>query len=117
MGTAFLVCDEAAIHPAYKRRLLGAAGQATRLTRAFSGRYARGLENQFMRLMRDVESQVPAYPVQNALTSSIRAAAARVDNTELMSLWCGAAVNLARAMPVAQLVQTLLAEMEAHEHS
>jgi nitronate monooxygenase len=113
MGTAFLVSDESAIHPAYKQRLLGAGDHPTRLTRAFSGRYARGLENRFMQMMQAVESEVPAYPVQNALTGSIRAAAAKSGDTELMSLWAGSAVNLARGMPAAELVRTLVAEMRA----
>ena len=112
MGTAFLVSDEAAVHPAYRAQLL--SGQAsTRLTRAFSGRYARGIENRFMRQMAGVEALVPAYPVQNALTGSIRAAAAANNDPELMSLWAGAGVNRARAMPVAQLMQTLVTEMAA----
>lgn len=112
MGTAFLVCDESAIHPAYKQRLLTAGNHPTRLTRIFSGRYARGLENRFMIDMAAVETQVPAYPVQNALTGAIRAEAARRGDTELMSLWCGTGVARARAMPAAQLVQTLMAEIK-----
>lgn len=111
MGTAFLVCDESGIHPAYKQRLILAGNTPTRLTRAFSGRYARGLVNRFMEQMEDVESLVPAYPVQNALTGSIRAAAAANGDTELMSLWAGTQVGRARAMPAAQLMQTLVAEM------
>ncbi|WP_426114125.1 NAD(P)H-dependent flavin oxidoreductase [Massilia sp. PWRC2] len=112
MGTAFLVSDEAAVHPAYKQRLLSANAQ-TRLTRAISGRYARGIENDFMREMEAVEQQVPAYPVQNALTGSIRAAAAAAGNSELMSLWAGSGVNRARPMSVAALMNTLAAEMTA----
>ncbi len=111
MGSAFLVCDESGIHPAYRQRLLHAGDTPTRLTRAFTGRYARGLENAFMRQMKDVEAQFPAYPVQNALTLAIRAAAAEQGNTELMSLWAGAEVRRARPMPVAKLMQTLVAEM------
>jgi nitronate monooxygenase len=111
IGTAFLVTDESGIHPAYKQRLISAGGQRTRLTRAFSGRYARGIENRFMQQMESVEAQVPAYPVQNALTASIRAAAAAAGDTELMSLWAGAQVGRARPMPAAQLIQTLVAEM------
>ena len=113
MGTAFLVSDEAAIHPAYRQRLLGAGKHPTRLTRAFSGRLARGLENRFMQMMQEVESEVPAYPLQNALTAGIRAAAARSGDTEMMSMWAGSAVNLARGMPAAELVRTLVAEMQA----
>ncbi len=129
MGTAFLVTDESGIHPAYKQRLIdaakvdaakvdaakvdaAAAGSQTRLTRSFSGRYARGLDNRFMQVMTAVEAQVPAYPVQNALTGSIRAAAAKANDTELMSLWAGTQVQRARAMPVAQLMAVLLQELQ-----
>ncbi|HAT32873.1 MAG TPA: 2-nitropropane dioxygenase [Janthinobacterium sp.] len=113
MGTAFLVTDESGIVPAYKNRLLTAGNHPTRLTRAFSGRYARGLENRFMQMMAEVETQVPAYPVQNALTGSIRAAATKAGDTEFMSLWAGTGVNSARGMPAARLVATLVAELKA----
>ena len=113
MGTAFLVTDESGIPPAYKQRLLSGGNDRTRLTRSFSGRYARGIENSFMQQMEAVESQVPAYPVQNALTSGIRAAATANGDTELMSLWAGAQFNRARAMSAAQLVNTLVAEMHS----
>jgi nitronate monooxygenase len=111
MGTAFLVTDEAALHPAYKARLLSGEGQ-TRLTRSFSGRYARGLENRFMRQMEGVEAQVPPYPVQNALTGSIRAAAAKSGDTELMSMWAGTGFARARPMPAARLIALLASELQ-----
>jgi nitronate monooxygenase len=114
MGTAFLACAESGIHPAYKQRLLDAAGMPeqalTRLTRTFSGRYARGLVNRFITTMQSIERQLPAYPVQNALTGSIRAHAAKTGDTELMSLWAGQGVGMTRAMPAAQLVDTLIKE-------
>ena len=112
MGTAFLVTDETGLHPANKEALLGAGATETRLTRSFSGRYARGLVNRFMEQMASVEADVPAYPVQNALTGSIRAEAARRGDPELMSLWCGTGVARARAMPAAELVETLVAEIK-----
>lgn len=112
MGTAFLVTEESGIHPAYKARLLAAQGNPTRLTRAFSGRLARGIENRFMLQMASVEAELPAYPVQNALTGSIRAEAAKRGDPELMSLWAGTGVAKSRAMPAAQLMQTLLAEID-----
>jgi len=112
MGTAFLVTDESGIHPAYRARLLDHAPKPTRLTRAISGRYARGIENRFIRAMAPVESQVPPYPVQNALTGSIRAAAGMNNDPEWMSLWAGTGVDRARAMPAAALVHTLFSEMQ-----
>jgi nitronate monooxygenase len=111
MGTAFLVTEESGIHPAYKQRLLHAGDTPTRLTRSFSGRYARGLENTFMQHLSPVELQLPAYPVQNALTGSIRAEAAKRGDTELMSMWCGTGVARARSMSCALLMETLVAEM------
>ncbi|MES3024727.1 MAG: nitronate monooxygenase [Pseudomonadota bacterium] len=111
MGTAFLVCDEAGIQAAYRHALVNAGNVDTRLTRAFTGRYARGLVNRFMEGLQAVESQVPAYPVQNALTASIRKAAAQSGDAGNMSLWAGAEVRRARPMPCAQLMQTLVAEM------
>lgn len=111
LGTAFLVCDESGVSPAYKKRLAEAEGQPTRLTRSFSGRYARGIENEFMRLMAPVEMLVPPYPIQNALTGSIRAAAAAAGDTEMMSVWAGTGVGCARPMPAAELMKTLIQEM------
>lgn len=114
MGTAFLVADESGIHPVYKERLLQAgtapARAVTRLTRAFSGRYARGLVNRVMDALHAVERQLPAYPVQNALTGSIRAQAGKLNEPEMMSLWAGQGVAMARAMPAARLIETLVAE-------
>jgi len=111
MGSAFLVCDESGINQTYRDALIRANDTPTRLTRAFSGRYARGLENRFMREMMSVEKQFPAYPVQNALTAPIRAAAASQGDAGLMSLWAGSEIRRARPVPVAQLMQTLVAEM------
>jgi nitronate monooxygenase len=111
MGTAFLVTDEAALHPAYKARLLSGEGQ-TRLTRSFSGRYARGIENRFMRQMEGVEAQVPPYPIQNALTGSIRAAAAKSGDTEWMSMWAGTEFARARPMPAGKLIELLASELQ-----
>ncbi|SHH44564.1 nitronate monooxygenase [Massilia sp. CF038] len=111
MGSAFLVCDESGINQHYRNALIHAGDTPTRLTRAFSGRYARGLENRFMQEMKAVETRVPAYPVQNALTTGIRAAAAAKGDTGLMSLWAGADIRRARPMSVAKLMQTLVAEM------
>ena len=111
MGTAFLVTDEAAIHPAYKARILGGDGR-TRLTRSFSGRYARGIENRFMRQMETVEAQLPPYPIQNALTGPIRAAAAKSGDTELMSMWAGTQFARARPMAAGRLVELLASELQ-----
>ena len=95
MGTAFVLADEAVTSAPWRAAIEAAPDDPTRLTRAFTGRYARGIENRFMREMREVEQDVPAYPVQNRLTQPLRAAATRDGEADMMSLWAGQGVRLA----------------------
>jgi nitronate monooxygenase len=112
LGTAFLACDESGAHPNWKAALAETDTRGTRLTRVFSGRPARGLVNGFMEAMRADEHAVPVYPVQNALTGELRAAATRAGDIETMSLWAGQAAALARPMPAASLVARLADEFD-----
>jgi nitronate monooxygenase len=105
MGTAFLLADEALTPGAWQAALEAAADDPTRMTRAFTGRYARGIENRFMREMRAVEREVPAYPVQNRLTQALRAAAAEAGEADMISLWAGQGVKLAGRGPAEALVR------------
>ena len=114
LGTAFLTCDEAGVPEAYKQAILNARENETRITRAFSGRPARGIANRFM----DIEHGAPAnailpFPLQNALTRPLRAAAAKRGDAGLLSLWAGQGVRLARRQPAADLVRRLAQEAEA----
>ncbi len=110
MGTAFLLAEEAVTSAPWRRASQEAGDDATRLTRAFTGRYARGVENRFMRLMHGVQDAVPAYPVQNRLTQPLRAAAAEADNPEMISLWAGQAVTLARPGRAEEMMRRWWAE-------
>src|ERR1700734_4231114 len=85
-GTAFLRCPESGAHPAHKAALASPRYRVTAITRAFSGRPARGLLNQFMLDHADAPA---AYPEINNATRGLRAAAARAGDTERMSLWAG----------------------------
>ena len=60
-----------------------------------------------------VADKVPAYPIQNALTGSIRAAAGKAANTELMSMWAGQGMAAVRDLCVAELMAALIEEMQA----
>jgi len=110
LGTAFLVTDECGVAESYKRLVLAARDDGTRVTRAFSGRPARGIVN---RAMTEIERSgtLLAYPYQNSLTRAMRTAAAKQDRPEFLSLWAGQAASLARRMPAAKLVETLVREM------
>jgi len=110
MGTAFLLADEATTSAPWRRAVEAPTDDPTRLTRAFTGRYARGIENRFMRLMHGVQDDVPAYPVQNRLTQPLRAAAAKADDPEMLSLWAGQAVRLARRGQAGDMIRAWWAE-------
>jgi nitronate monooxygenase len=111
MGTAFLTTHECGVAESYKRAILDATEDATRITRAFSGRPARGIVNRAMTEIEAAPNAILSYPHQNALTRAMRAAAARQERPEFLSLWAGQGVRLARRMPAAELVRTLVAEM------
>jgi nitronate monooxygenase len=112
MGTAFLTCSEAGIPNAYQEAILHAREDQTRITRAFSGRPARGIVNRFMT---EVEANggsdsIPPFPLQNALTRPLRAAAAMQDRAEYLSLWAGQGVRMARRQTAAELIARLARE-------
>ena len=113
MGSAFLLADEAVTPAPWRAAIEAAPDDPTRLTRAFTGRWARGLENRFMREMRGVEREVPAYPVQNRLTQPLRAAAIQAGDPEMISLWAGQAVRLAERGPAEAMVRRWWDEAKA----
>ncbi|GAA2088789.1 nitronate monooxygenase [Streptomyces albiaxialis] len=109
LGTAFLVCEESGAHELHKQAMTDPLFARTELTRAFSGRPARGLVNRFMR---EHGPYAPAaYPQVHYLTAEVRKAAARAGDPQGMNLWAGQGHRLARALPAGQLVEVLAAEL------
>lgn len=102
VGTAFLLCPEAGTSEPH-RRALGAGGE-TAVTRAFTGRRARGIVNEFMRAHPDAPS---GYPQLNHVTAPLRAAAREAGDAERINLWAGTAFHEARAEPAAAVVARL----------
>jgi len=111
LGTAFLASPESGAPEAHKRALLSAVGDTTVLTRAFSGRMARGLANEFIAKLAGREEIILPFPLQNTLTRAMRAVAAKRGHSGFLSLWAGTGVNRSRSMPAAALVETLAAEL------
>lgn len=106
VGTAFLLVDECPLSPAYRAALLAAADGDSTLTRAFSGRLARGVANRVTRELADVA--LPAFPQPNAASRPMRQAAAKAGNADFISLWAGQALPVNRAPgTAAQLVAAL----------
>jgi nitronate monooxygenase len=115
LGTAFLTCEEAGISNAYKDAILQAHENQTRITRAFSGRFARGIVNRFMNEMESAGSRetILPFPVQNDLTRALRAAASKQGRAEFLSLWAGQGLRMARRQSAADLVERLAGELKA----
>lgn len=111
MGTAFLTCDEAGTSKPYHDALLHANERESVLTRAYSGRHARGLRNRFIDRVGERDALILPYPIQNSLTRPMRTAAAKQDNPEYLSLWAGTGVARVRPMPAKALLETLVREL------
>jgi nitronate monooxygenase len=111
IGTALMLAPEAGTPEA--QRALMTEPISTRLTRAFSGRLARGLTNRFM----DEHPEAPlAYPEIHHATSPLRAAARRNGDAGGFNLWAGQAHELAQARPAAEIVGELGAEARQSIH-
>ena len=106
LGTAFLRTDQSGAKQLHKDALADPHFTRTRLTRAFTGRQARALENEFVR---DHPEAPEAYPAVHHLTAPLRAAATAAGDAERLNLWAGTGWRKAQAGPVAGVVQGLLA--------
>jgi nitronate monooxygenase len=105
VGTAFMRCPEAGTTPVHADRL--ATDERTGLTRAFSGRLARGIHNRFMDEHPDAPS---AYPEIHYATAAARADARKRGDSDGFNLWAGQAHALAQARPAAEIVAWLAGE-------
>jgi nitronate monooxygenase len=111
LGTAFLATPESGANTVHKQALTNPLYVRTELTRAFSGRPARGLVNRFLR---EHGPYAPAaYPEIHHLTSPLRKAAAKAGDAQGMALWAGQGHRMARELPAGQLVEVLAAELAA----
>lgn len=93
LGTALLVAEEAGVPDGWRHRLRAARDDETIVTRALSGRPARGLPNALTRALEGPGAM--GWPEQNAAAADIRRAAAQAGDAEHMSLWAGQAAGLA----------------------
>jgi nitronate monooxygenase len=109
VGSAFMLTPEAGTNPAQRARL--AEDAPTALTRAFSGRLARGMVNRFM--VEHEEAAPRAYPHVHHATSPIRAAAREAGDASGFNLWAGQTHRLAQELPAAEVVRTLSEDARA----
>jgi nitronate monooxygenase len=109
IGTAFMLCPEAGTSEVHRAALR--TDDETELTRAFTGRLARGIRNQFM--AQHGEGAPVAYPELHYVTAPMRKRAREQGDRELVNLWAGEAHALAHEAPAAQIVSELATECRA----
>jgi nitronate monooxygenase len=115
LGTAFLRCPEAGTSSAHQEAL-ARADRPTALTRAFTGRLARGIRNRFLDVHTDAAPA--AYPQVHHLTAPLRAHGRSIGDADLVNLWAGQAYALASDLPAEQIVRRVANEArKALEHA
>lgn len=109
LGTALLCTPEAATNPGHRTALLDQRFDDTVITRAYSGRYARGLRNRFAREHLDAPH---AYPEIHHLTRPLRAAATAAGDTDVPNLWAGTNWRAIRSAPAADIIRGIAGALD-----
>ena len=108
IGSCFLRCPEAQLHPVWADALGKTLPEDTMVTRAFTGRPARSVANAYARAANAFNAPRPMpYPIQREFTASMRAEAARLGDVERMQLWAGQSAALAKSVPAGELARDL----------
>jgi nitronate monooxygenase len=108
IGTGFLRCPEAQVHPAWAAALAETAPEDTMVSRVFSGRAGRSIATGYVRAATADGAPSPApYPVQRGLTAAMRSVGQKQDDVNRMQAWAGQSAALARAEPAADLVHRI----------
>lgn len=114
MGSRFLVAAESGVPEGYRRRVTTARDTETVITRAISGRPARGLPNRLVSALEAAGPPARGWPRQGGATTDVRAAAAKADAPEMMALWAGQAAGLAiDGHPAGRIVEETVDEAVA----
>ena len=108
-GSAFLLAEEATTSAAYRAALQSARATDTALTNLYSGGYARGIVNNFMRALGIVHPAALPFPLAGAATFHLKSAAESAGNDEYSSFWAGQNVRLAQAGSAAEIIARLAA--------
>jgi nitronate monooxygenase len=108
MGTAFLPCEESGAQPLHRQAILSGAAGHTALTRGFTGRLARGIDNDLLKTLNRPGAEILPYPLQRSLMRSLAVPAQKAGKSDLLALWAGQSANLARCSDVQELLQSLV---------
>ncbi|CAD0224091.1 NAD(P)H-dependent flavin oxidoreductase [Chryseobacterium sp. JV274] len=111
VGNLLLASQESALQPFEKERLKKVREEEIVLTKSFSGRYARGVKNQFIETVENSEYILP-YPYQNKLTNALRKAAKSLQNPEFVGIWVGQSIHQYSELSTEEILRNLITECE-----
>lgn len=114
IGTAFLACEESGTTDAHRALLFTERAQQTTLTRAFTGRLARGLRNRWTDELALRGADLPPFPITSWFVSKLRPAAIAAGRTDLVSLWSGQIAPDLRHYTAVDLMRSLLSALYPH---
>ncbi|HCJ28203.1 MAG TPA: 2-nitropropane dioxygenase [Pseudomonas sp.] len=109
VGTAYLLCDESRASPLHRQALQSPAAANTVLTTLFSGRPARGIVNRLIRELGPRPDAVPAFPLASNAIGALRVKTESLGLDHFSPLWAGQNASGCRAVPAAQLTESLAA--------
>jgi nitronate monooxygenase len=113
MGTVFLTCEESGASRLHREALLRRDAGHTGLTRGFTGRLARGIDNALMQQFNQTATEILPYPLQRGLVRHLSVAAGTAGRSDLLPLWAGQSAGLSACTDVSGFLQSLLEEMSA----
>jgi nitronate monooxygenase len=113
VGTAFLLCPEAATSDVHRAALKSDAASVTALTNVFTGRPARSIVNRVIRELGPISTAAPAFPLAAAALTPLRATAESQGSGDFSPLWAGQNTSGCKDIPAADLVRALAAAVNA----
>ena len=115
IGSAFIASTESLAISSYQQLLSNTTATDTTLTRAFSGRWARGITNEFMREVEKSGLKIPPYPIQNSLTTKFRKLAQQNNDKEYTNLWAGQSAKTSEIKASKDIFLDLIKQVEESE--
>ena len=111
MGTAFLTCEESGASRIHRETLMQRKAEFTGLTKAYTGRLARGIQNRLMSQLEQERAEILPYPLQRMLVRNLSIAAEAAGRADLMPLWAGQSANLSTCTEVSVFLNSLVEEV------
>jgi nitronate monooxygenase len=113
MGTVFLSCEESGASRLHREALRAGTPVRSGLTKAFTGRLARGIHNRLMEELSRKEAEILPYPLQRGLVRSLSTPAEAAGRTDLLPLWAGQSATLSTCTDVPNFLTSLVNEVSS----